>query len=81
MAAPIFKTGIRDDLNKYRSISVLCTIIKILETIVHGQVVDYFVENKMLVKSQYAYRKLHATITSLIKSTDYGLSNIDIPKS
>ena len=34
----------------------------------------------MLVQNQYAHRKLHSTITSLIKSTDDWLSNIDSKK-
>lgn len=41
---------------------------------------NYLVENKILVKNQYAYRKLHSTVTSLIKSTDDWLSNIDSKK-
>ena len=78
--APIFKAGTRDDLNNYRPISVLCTISKVFEKIVHDQVVNYLVEQKILVQNQYAYRKLHSTITSLIKCTDDWLSNIDSKK-
>ena len=78
--APIFKAGTRDDLNNYGPISVLCTISKVFEKIVHDQVVNYLVEQKILVQNQYAYRKLHSTITSLIKCTDDWLSNIDSKK-
>ena len=67
-------------MNNYRPISILCTISKIFEKIVHDQGVDYFAENKMLVKSQSVCRKLHSTVTSLIKSTDDWISNIDSKK-
>ena len=41
---------------------------------------NYLVEQRILVQNQYAYRKLHSTITSLIKSSDDWLSNIDSKK-
>ena len=78
--APIFKAGTSDDLNNYRPISVLCTISKVFEKIVHDQVVIYLVEQRILVQNQYAHRKLHSTITSLIKSADDWLSSIDSRK-
>ena len=74
--APIFKAGTRDDLNNYRPISVLCTISKVFEKIVHDQVVNYLVGQRILLQNQYAYRKLHSTSTS-VKRTDDWLSTID----
>ena len=44
--APIFKTGTKDDLIDQRPISVLRTISKIFEKIVHDQVANYLVEKK-----------------------------------
>ena len=41
---------------------------------------NYLVEQRILVQNQYAYRKLHSTITSLIKGTDDWFSNIDSKK-
>ena len=46
----------------------------------HDQLIDYFKEKKMLKKNQHAFRKLHSTITSLVKSTDEWLNNIDSQK-
>ena len=78
--APIFETGTKDDLNNYRPTSVRCTISRIFEKIVHDKVVNYLVEKKILVQNQCAYRKLHSTISSLLKSTNDWLSNIDPKK-
>ena len=77
---PIFKSGARGDMNNYRPISVLSMFARIMEKIVHDQLIDYFKEKKMLKKNQHAFRKLHLTITSLVKSTDEWLNNIDSQK-
>ena len=68
--APVFKAGTRDDLNDYRPISVHCTVSQVFERVVHDQVVNYLVEQRILVQNQYTYRKLHSIIISLIKSAD-----------
>ena len=77
---PIFKSGARGDMNNYRPISVLSIFARIMEKIVHDQLIDYFKEKKMLKKNQHAFCKLHSTITSLVKSTDEWLNNIDSQK-
>ena len=45
-----FKTGTRDDLNNYGPISVLFTISKIFEKIVHDQLVKYLWKRKCWYK-------------------------------
>ena len=68
---PIFKSGTRNKKNNYRPISVLSVFAKLFERIVHDQLSDYLLSNKILSMSQFAYRKLHSTITSLISVSDY----------
>ena len=77
---PIFKSGVKRDLNNYRSISVISIFSKILERIVHDQILDFILENNIITKNQSAFRKLHSTITSLIGSTDHWYENIDSKK-
>ena len=60
--------------------SVLSIFAKILEKIVQDQLIYYFKEKQLLKMNQHALRKLHSTITSLIKSTDEWLNNIDSQK-
>ena len=67
-------------MNNYRPISVLSIFARILEKIVDDQLFDYFKEKQLLKKNQHAFRKLHSTITSLIRSTDEWLNNIDFQK-
>ena len=39
---------------------------KLFDKIVHDQLSDFLLSNRILSMSQFAYRKLHSTITSLI---------------
>ena len=77
---PIFKSGVKRDLNNYRLISVISIFSKIFERIVHDQILDFILENNIITKNQSAFRKLHSTITSLIGSTDHWYENIDSKK-
>ena len=74
---PIFKTGARNEKNNYRPISVLSVFAKLFEKVVHDQLSDFLFSNSKLTMSQFAYRKLHSTITSLISVSDYWYENID----
>ena len=74
---PIFKSGARNEKNNNRPISVLSVFTKLFEKIVHDQLSDFLFSNRILSMSQFAYRKLHSTITSLISVSDYWYENID----
>ena len=50
---PIFKSGDPSKTNNYRPISVLCSINKILEKILHKRLTDYLEKFKILYKYQY----------------------------
>ena len=63
---PIFKTGSRNDANNYRPISVISVFSRMLEKIVHDQLIEYLITNKVLTPNQSAFRKLYSTVTSLI---------------
>ena len=74
---PIFKSGARNEKNNYRPISVFSVFAKLFEEIVHDQLSDFLLSNRILSMSQFAYRKLHSTITSLISVSDYWYEIID----
>ena len=64
---PIYKSGARNEENSYRPISVLSVFSKLFEKVVHDQLSDFLLSTRKLTMSrQFAYRKLHSTITSLI---------------
>ena len=75
--SPIYKNGDKSDCSNYRPISVLSNVAKILEKIVYNQLISYINENNILTNSQFGFRKSHSTTTSLLKSTNKWLLNID----
>jgi len=58
---PIHKNKAKDDINNYRPISLLPTISKILEKIIHKRVYKFLQKNKILYSSQYGFRPKHST--------------------
>ena len=53
--SPLFKSKHTDDSNNYRPISLLLTLSKLLEKIVH----KFFSGNKQIHKRQYGFRTAH----------------------
>ena len=70
---PIFK-GIPLDPEEpinYRPISVLNTINKVFERLIHEQLVKYLERNNLLPGFQYGYRKRHSTSQAILDYTDH----------
>ena len=78
--SPIFKTGARNNKNNYRPISVLSISSKLIEKIVHDQLLAFMQLCKILILNQFSFKKLHSTITSLINVCDYWYENINDKK-
>lgn len=58
---PIYKSKEKDLLTNYRPISLLPSISKVLEKIIHKRVYAYLTSNNLLYPSQYGFRKGHST--------------------
>ena len=72
----IFKSGVKRDLNNYRSMLVISIFSKVLERMLYDQILNFILESNIITKNQSAFRKLHSTTASLIGSTDYWYENI-----
>ena len=57
---PLFKKGDNHIFDNYRPISLLPSISKVFEKIASIQLYKYFVDNNLLYKSQYGFRKHHS---------------------
>ena len=68
---PIFKKGDCSLMSNYRPISLLPTISKIFERVIHDQMYEYFNEFNLLAKQQYGFRKKHSTECAAIKLIDH----------
>ena len=67
---PILKSGSRSNFDNYRPISVLPAISKVMETIVHHQVMDFLNGNKLLSKNQFGFRPKMSTELAAVKFID-----------
>jgi len=64
------KIKVPKESKDYRPVSILCILRKVLEKIVHKQVVEYLNEHSILPQNQSGFRKCHSTETALLKATD-----------
>ncbi len=74
---PIFKSGVVNDKNNYRPISILPVRSKVQERFVHMHFSTFLEENNLINLVQSGFRHMHSTLTSLINITDRWLRNID----
>ena len=73
----IYKKGEPTDLSNYRPISLLPTISKIFECIIHIQLQEYFNSNNLLAEQQYGFRPNHSTEYAAVKLVDHISNTID----
>lgn len=62
---PIFKSGDRSSPLNYRPISLTSTICKLLEHVIHSQVINYLEEHNIIFKYQHGFRKGYSCDTQL----------------
>ena len=75
LVTPLYKNkGDENDMNNYRSISVLSPIAKVFEKIVYKQIFYYFHTNNLLVDNQHGFRPnrscetaLHTIVSQMMK--------------
>ena len=68
---PIFKKGDSSLLVNYWPISLLPTISKVFERVIHDQMYEYFNNFNLLAEQQYGFRKKHSTEYAAIKLIDH----------
>ena len=68
---PLFKKGDSSLLINYRPISLLPTISKIFERVIHDQMYEYFNKFNLLAEQQYGFRKQHSTEYAAVKLIDH----------
>ena len=62
---PIYKAKDKDQFSNYRPISLLSSISKVLEKIVHKRVVSFMMKCDVLYKNQYGFRPKYSTIDAV----------------
>jgi hypothetical protein len=77
---PIFKSGVKEEAENYRPISILPTISKIYERHIATQIHTYFENNDIIHKRQSGFRKNHSCNTALTRLIDAWINDVDSGK-
>ena len=64
---PIHKSGDKDKLNNYRSISLLPAFSKILEKFMYNRITNFLEKNELFYMHQYGFRKKHSTMHPILQ--------------
>jgi hypothetical protein len=74
---PIYKSKEHDQFSNYRPISLLPTLSKILERVLHKRLYCFLDANQILYPSQYGFRSKHSTIDALTEFVHHTLSSFE----
>ena len=73
---PVYKTG-PCTLNNYRPITVCSSFAKLLEKVVRDRLQNFLLENNILSKYQFGFRKKHSTTHATINLLEATLDGLD----
>ena len=74
---PIYKAKDAQELTNYRPISLLPSISKILEKVIHKRLYTFLNSHTIFYASQYGFRPNHSTINAITEFTSYVMSSLD----
>ena len=64
---PLYKANNPDVFNNYRSVSLLCTLSKVLERVMYSRLIEYLETFRMLLDNQFGFRKWHSSYMALMQ--------------
>ena len=65
---PVHKKGSKHDPKNYRPVSLTSIVVKIMERLVHGRIVNFLNEHNKLIASQHGFRSGHSCQTQLLET-------------
>ena len=74
---PIKKPGNSTNISNYRPISILPSISKIFEKIIHKQLYSYLEENNILFINQFGFRNKKSTTQAILNFTQFLYDSLD----
>ena len=75
--SPLYKSGSTTNFDNYRPISVLSIVSKVIEKIVHKQLMNFLDENKLLSTRQFGFRAKMSTELAATLLLDDVRKNVD----
>ena len=73
----MFKSGDQNSASNYHPISVLPTLSKVLERVVHTQLYQHLTDSNIITNAQHGFRFKRSTTSALTKFSDEILSNME----
>ena len=74
---PIFKKGDRSKASNYRPVSLTSVTCKVLEHILHSNIITHFEQHNILTDAQYGFRKKQSCESQLIRTVDDLAKSLD----
>jgi len=74
---PVFKKGEDCKIENYRPISILPSISKVFERVMHLQLFNFFSINQLFYDSQYGFRNQHSTEMAALELVDRIICSMD----
>lgn len=74
---PIFKKGVKTDLDNYRPISLLSVIDKVIEKYFNNKIRNFLEKHNVITKKQFGFQKKHSTTDVLKIVNDVVSSALD----
>ena len=74
---PLYKKGSKTDSKKFRTISLLPIVSKIIEKLIHDKTMEYLTETKILCRYQSGFCKNHSADPCLSYLTDKIATSFD----
>ena len=74
---PIFKKEEKTRIKYYRPISILPVMSKIVEYVMHSQLMHYFTSNKLFSSQQYGFRANRSTELAALELMDRNINNMN----
>jgi hypothetical protein len=74
---PIYKKGDCRKFENYRPVSVLPSVSKVFERVIHNQLYSYFDTSNLLYNSQYGFRCQHSTELAALETLDRIINAMD----
>jgi len=77
VVAPLFKGGIRTEINNCRPVSMFSNFAKLLEKIIKNRLMKYLKFNNLLSKNQFDFRASLSTEDALYRVTKFISNSLD----
>ena len=74
---PIHKKDENNNFNNYRPISILSSLSKVFERVIHDQLYNHFTQNNLFYCSQYGFRHKHSTELAALEVLDRVTCSMD----